>query len=270
VNEAFRQLGLLSWKPVVSALVLPPMPALLLMAIGFAVRPRRRTVGWVVFCLGAALAWMSSTQVFAAWTEHWLLSPPAPLSAQDIAGLKREVASGRRIAIVALGGGRAAGIEYGQPALAGRSLPRLHYAVWLSRQTGAPILFSGGVGYGQTDSMPEARIAVVVAERDYGRPLRWAEDESRDTRENASHSLAMLKPHGIEQVVLVTDSWHMPRSLRAFEQAAERQGIPRIRPAPMGQASNEDRIVLRWMPSTDGFTRVHSIWRERLGLWMGA
>ena len=40
--------------------------------------------------------------------------------------------------------------------------------------------------------------------------------ESRDTRENAARTLALLKPAGIDHIVLVTHGYHMPRALRAF------------------------------------------------------
>lgn len=270
MNELLRHLDLLTWKPVLSSMLLPPVPALILLSAGFALRARRPRAGWTAFICGVLLLWFGCTQVFADWAERALLAPPPPLSLQDIANLRREQAAGRRIAIVALGGGQAAGREYGEPVLAARSALRLHYAIWLSRQVGAPVMFSGGVGYGEVGAVAEARIASTIAERDYGRPLRWVEDASRDTRENAALSLAMLKSAGIEQVVLVTDAWHMPRSLRAFEQAAERYGKLSVLPAPIGQSSSERQTLMRWLPSTDGFTRGHAIWRERIGLWMGA
>ena len=65
---------------------------------------------------------------------------------------------------------------------------------------------------------------VAFAEREFGRPLRWLEPGSSDTRENAVRTVALLQPQGIEQVVLVTHGYHMRRALRNFERAAQSAG----------------------------------------------
>ena len=120
-------------------------------------------------------------------------------SAQErIAEIKRTAGTTpSKVAIVVLGGGREAmAPEYGVSHLKDMSLQRLHYGVWLSRQTGAPLMFSGGVGYGDSVGSSEAEAAARIAERDYGKPLTWSEGESRDTRENAARSIAMLKTAG--------------------------------------------------------------------------
>ena len=58
-----------------------------------------------------------------------------------------------------------------------------------------------------------------VIQDDLGVPVRWVEERSRDTAENASLSAAMLRAEGIGAVVLVTHAYHMPRARRAFEAA---------------------------------------------------
>jgi hypothetical protein len=110
-----------------------------------------------------------------------------------------------------------------------------------------------------------------IAERDYGRPLTWVEPESRDTRENASRSVAMLKPAGVTEILVVTHGWHMRRAVRAFEQESLRSdaGI-RVMAAPMGLAASSETAMLRWMPSHNGFMRVRMVLREGLGLLLGA
>ena len=45
-------------------------------------------------------------------------------------------------------------------------------------------------------------------------PLRWTEDRSRDTRENAAATVALLRAAGVRQIVLVTHASHMPRAMR--------------------------------------------------------
>jgi hypothetical protein len=45
--------------------------------------------------------------------------------------------------------------EYGVGNLAAPSLERLRYGLWLSRSTGVPVAFSGGVGWAQNQSGPK-------------------------------------------------------------------------------------------------------------------
>jgi uncharacterized SAM-binding protein YcdF (DUF218 family) len=161
--------------------------------------------------------------------------------------------------------------EYGLSNLNWTSLQRLHYAVWLSRQTGVPMLFTGGVGHAQSIGVSEAETAARIAERDYGRPLTWTEAESRDTRENASRTIAQLKPAGVAELVVVTHGWHMRRALRAFEAEAQRaDAAMRITAAPMGLAAGGEQTLLRWMPSARGSVRVRFALHELAGLMLGA
>ena len=161
--------------------------------------------------------------------------------------------------------------EYGLANLSHLSLQRLHYGIWLSRQTEAPMLFSGGIGHADTIGVSEGEIAARIAEKDYGRPLTWTETESRDTRENAVRSVAILKPAGVTDLVLVTHGFHMPRAVRAFQAEAQRTGTPmRVWPAPMGMAQPTERAVFHWLPTNDGFQRVRFVLRELAGMFLGA
>ena len=59
----------------------------------------------------------------------------------------------------------------------------------------------------------------AALEKDFQVPVRWVEEASNNTRENAYQSFAMLKKNGITHIMLVTHAWHMPRAAREFEQA---------------------------------------------------
>lgn len=273
MNDLFVLLGIQSWKPVVTALVLPPVPWLLVMFIGARMMYWRRTVSWLVIVLGAAGLWLCCTSAVGNWLEQVALKPPAPLSTERINEIKKLAGTApSKVAIVVLGGGREPmAPEYGVSNLKDTSLQRLHYGIWLSRQTAAPLMFSGGIGHGSAVGATEAEAAVRIAERDYGRPLTWSEGESRDTRENAVRSVAMLKTAGISDIVLVTHGFHMRRAVRAFQLEAQRAESPmRIWAAPMGLASPGENPTLRWLPSNDGFRRVRSVLHELGGLLMGA
>ena len=265
MNSLIAFLGIESWKPLLTALLMPPVPFILMALVGARTILWRRGVGWAFVLLSCAGLWLTSTTAFGEWLTRLALSPPPALSTDAIASLKRDVATHKQVAIVVLGGGREARApEYGVSDLTPQSLQRLRYGVWLSRQTGAPLAFSGGVGYANAGDAPEAEAAARIAERDFAHPLRWTEGNSRDTRENAMRSVALLKPAGVTRLVIVTHGWHMRRSLRAFEEAS--RGDMQVIPAPMGLAPAIDRPVLRWVPTPEGFTQSRNALREALGL----
>ena len=175
-------------------------------------------------------------------------------------------------AIVVLGGGmQRSSPEYGSPQLSANSLQRVRYGAWLGRQSGLPLAFSGGVGHGADPGPSEAEIAARIAEREFGRPLKWTETQSRDTNENAMRTLPMLKEQGIERVVLVTHGNHMRRAAAAFERASERLSVPmQITPAPMGGEGAHRLDLGDWLPSRSGYEAVCIALHEWLGRIAGA
>ena len=211
MNSLFASLGIESWKPVIGALILPPVPFLVLVLIGARLLLPRRGLG-------------SGSESFAP--------------------------------------------EYGVSSLQSGSLERLRYGLWLAGQTGAPIAFSGGVGYAQEGPAAEAKVAAKIAADEFGRPIRWVESDSRDTRENAALTMALLKPAGIKHIVLVTHGYHMPRALRAFTEAAG-PGM-QVEAAPMGLAKNLETPTLEWLPSSAGFRDMRQLLRELAGIAAGA
>lgn len=265
-------LGIESWKPVLSTLLLPPVPGLFLVLVGAAVMPRRRSWGWVLVLTASAGIWLSASSAVGEWMERTLLTPSPPLAPERIALLRREMAANASVAIVVLGGGREAyAPEYGAANLGPLAIERLRYGIWVGRQTGAPLMYSGGLGHAAQPGASEAEVAAQIATRDFGRSLRWLEDRSRDTRENAQYAVALLREHKIDHLVLVTHGWHMPRTLRAFQGASARAGASwQVVPAPVGLAQRIERPTLRWLPSAEGFLLVRAVVREKIGLWLGA
>lgn len=261
MNDLFIFFGIESWKPLLTALLLPPVPLLVLMLIGARVILPRRGLGWLIVIVSVVLMWLSACTGVAEFLGRYALRVPHALSADRIKELKAEAKGPNAPAIVILGGGTEPfAPEYGVASLSHHSLERLRYGLWLSRETGLPAAFSGGVGWGQRDSASEAQIASRIAAAEFGRPLRWTEEESRDTRENAGRSVALLRRSGIKHLLVVTDAWHMPRAIAAFERAAA--GEMRIEAAPMGLAQRTLRPVLEWTPSPRGFEDVRAILRE--------
>lgn len=271
MNSLFAEFGIESWKPLVSALVLPPAPFLLLVLVGARTLVARRGLGWALVLLGVGGVWLSCSAGAAVWLERVALEPPPALTRLQVMELRERVQARQPLAIVVLGGGRESiAPEYGTANLTPTSLARLRYGLWLARETGAPLAFSGGVGWAQTDDGPsEAQIAARVAVRDFlATPLRWSEEDSRDTRENAARMVEMLKRDRIGEVVLVSHGWHLPRGVRAFGEAAG--DAMRITPAPMGMAIPVERPVLRWLPTQQGFARMRFVTHELVGLLAGS
>lgn len=266
MNELFFTLGIESWKPFLSALLLPPLPLLVLVLVGARLMYRRRLLAWLMILVGVLGVWFSCTTALSRGITLWLLRPPPALMDSQIAELKRAP----KTAIVVLGGGRRLlAPEYGVSTLRDRSVERLRYGLWLGRETTLPVAFSGGVGHGAPPGPGEAEIAARIADREFGRPLRWTETESRDTRENATRSVTLLQQQGVEQIVLVTHSHHMPRALLNFERAAAGKTL-RIVAAPMGMPASGPLRAGDWLPSSDGFEANRLALHEWIGRLAGA
>ena len=273
VNELFQTLGIESWKPVLAALLLPPVPLLLLVLVGARLLVWQRLLGWMLVLLSVSLLWLGACVGVGEWMGRALMSPPPPLSVDRLAALKKAAAGGKPgVVVLILGGGREAfAPEYGVASLSDASLERLRYGVWVSRETGAPMMFSGGLGHAAEPGTAEADVAAEIAQREFLRPMRWVEPKSRDTRENAQYSAVLLRELDVTQVVLVTHGWHMPRALRAFKDAAAHDKAKwDIVPAPMGLGQSVERPALRWIPSSEGMQLVRAVLREKFALLLGA
>ena len=272
MNDLVVSLSLESWKPVLTVLLLPPVPLLVLALIGIRLSLARRVWSRVLLGLAGAGIWFSASTVAAEWLQQVWLAPPPALAGERLARLQQPAAARPAVAVVVLGGGtEALAPEYGAASLSAPSLERLRYGVWLGRQLQAPLMFTGGVGHASVQGTSEAEIAAQIAAREFGRPLRWTEGRSRDTRENARYAVAMLRSEAPRHLVLVTHGWHMPRALRAFQQASAEAGAPwEVVAAPMGLAQRIERPVLRWLPSSEGFKLTRAVLREKIGGWLGA
>ena len=248
------------FKPLLTALLMPPLAPLLLALVGLRLVWKKSRAGLALTGLSVALLWIFSCHGMAVLMAANVLPQFAPAS---LAQLKTDKVQ----AIVILGGGLLAQApEYGQAQPSQYTAARLRYGIWLARQSRLPLAFSGGVGWaaesGQQTS--EAEVANRVALQDYGIQLRWLESASRDTRDNARLLSPMLQQDKVEHIALVTDAWHMPRAVAAFE----RMGL-RVTPAPMGYVLAQEYAVLEWLPSARGLLACRLVLREGLGLAIG-
>ncbi len=265
----------LQWlKPALTSLLLAPVPILLLLVIAAIRLKRHPASSRMLLALSICGLWFSATNGAAyALADASGLAPQALGSDRIAAMAKADAPTGAKpgSAIVVLGGGREPWApEYAAASLSDESLQRLRYGLWLGRQTHLPVAFTGGVGWGQQAATgdAEADIAARVAAIEFSTPLRWIENRSRDTRENARLTTELLRADGIDHVLLVTHGWHMRRALRAFK--AEGDSAIRFEAAPMALSSSHDGVLMKWMPSGDGFARFRQVSREALGFLFGA
>lgn len=247
-------------KPYLTALVMPPTLPLLVVFAGLVLIRRRRRIGQALAWLGALSLWLLSANAPAVWLHNNLI--PGYPSAQTAVLQQAQVQ-----AIVILGGGIETGLPDGVAQLKRSALDRLRHGAELSRASGLPIMATGGVGWGAKStfasaSESEAQVTARVARDAFGIQVRWQESASRDTHENARNAHQMLAAQGITRIALVTHSWHMPRSVKAFEQA----GFV-VTPAPMGHPVHNHTSLLEWLPGSGGLETSHAVLRERLA-WL--
>jgi uncharacterized SAM-binding protein YcdF (DUF218 family) len=263
LNNLFALWGLAAWKPLLSALVLPPFPFLLSMLLGARWLRTRRGLGWFLILLSVAGLWLTATEGVARWAQPLLLTKAPVLTKDRLAELKQE-AKNTRMAIVVLGSGAEKfAPEYNEANLTGASLERLRYGLWLSRQTGIPVAFTGGSGWAASEGPSEAEVAARIAATDFKQPLKWIEIQSRDTM-----TVPVLQGAGVQKLLLVTHGWHMPRAMASFKKFGGTNMT--LEAAPMGLARIDEVGPLDWMPSTHGFRRNRQIIHEWLGSLAGA
>ena len=178
-------------KAVLKAVVLPPTGLLLLSALGLTVSARFARFGRVLACTGVVLLLAISMPVVAGYlTEFVETAVPFDLAKAREAG-----------AIVILGSGiRRNAPEYGGDTLGTRTLERVRYGARLARLLGLPVLVSGGTVLA---GEPEAALMRDSLENEFGVKVRWSEDRSRTTHENAASTAELLRQAGIRRIVLV-------------------------------------------------------------------
>lgn len=240
-------------KPILTALALPPAAPLLLALLGVFVTFARRGLGLFLVVLGIAATYAFSTNGMALVLARHLMPEVQAVQPQQLQPAQ---------AIVVLGGGvHAQAPEYGAAQPGPHTLQRLRYGAWLARKTGKPLAFAGGVGWAAlgTDTEAEGTVARRVLQEEYGLALKWMDDRSRDTGENAARMAQLLQPAGVRRIALVTDATHIPRAAAAFRAAGfEVIAAPTDFPIPEG------RPELEWLPSSTGASTCRSLVREWL------
>lgn len=234
-----------------AALVLPPTSIGFLTLAGVLLARRYLRRGLALVLLSVLLLWVFSTPALGVLLLQTL--EPAPI---DLNRLHQNQPQ----AIVILGGGRQRGaLEWSGDTVNAPSLKRSRYGAALARTLELPLLVTGGSpGFG---GRPEAALMRDVLVRELNTEVRWTEEASLTTRDNARYSAQQLLPAGIRRIVLVTSASHMLRAQANFTA----QGFV-VFPAPtdyMGQ------LPLTWnmfIPSVEGLERSNLALREWLAI----
>lgn len=238
--------------------LLPPGTQCLLAALALILAWRgRRRLAAAIAVLALASLYLLATPVGADWVSRSLEARVLPL--KDLNQLK---AAGYE-AIVVLGGGRTpeAPEFAGQDVASPQELVRLRYAARVQRQSGLPVLVTGGNPL--SGRRPEAELMAESLRDDFGVPVRWQEPLARTTRENAELSAGHLHVLGIRHIVLVSHASHLPRAVADFQRA----GFT-VLPAPTGFTTRPDSLspFERWTPQHDSLGDSRRALHEWLGL----
>jgi uncharacterized SAM-binding protein YcdF (DUF218 family) len=194
------------WKRALEAAATPPgLCILLLLAFVLLVRRRPRTA-WILFAGGFSTLWFASTPIAAGALLRTLQTAPPLLATGPLP-------AAQAIVVLSAEADREAP-EYGAASVGMMTLVRIRYAAALYKRTHLPVLTSGGRP--GSDVEPLGSMMARVLEQEFDTPVRWREDRSADTWENAAFSAELLKKEGVTRVLLVTHAWHLPRSVRAF------------------------------------------------------
>ncbi len=225
--------GLLVWGRLA-----PPSDRLTKIALGLAV------AGWAVL-------WLVSTPMFVYWLVRLVELPPGDPVAEI--GSPDAVA-----AIVVLGAGMKAYPRPGVPlreclndsgtarVLGGARLYAAHPNAFVVLSGAPAIQAEASLDLALHEGIPRDKIVV--------------EPVSRNTRENASLSMAIVKLHPPSRLVVVTSALHMRRSLAEFR----RLGATPIA-APVDYLGRTEHGVRPWFPDAVALGHFYRTLHELLG-----
>lgn len=193
---------------ILKAVLLPPAGLLFVLALGLMLMRRRPRTARVLLIGGWLVLYLLCTPIVATWLAR-TVGTDRPVDAEAMRDAQ---------AIVVLGGGlRIGAAEFGGDTLGGLTLERVRYGARLARASKLPVLVTGGRQPWAMRS--EADVMREALEQEYGVAVRWAEDRSRNTHENAQKSAAILLPAGIKRVVIVMHSFDVRRVTAEFTAA---------------------------------------------------
>jgi uncharacterized SAM-binding protein YcdF (DUF218 family) len=238
---------------VLKTLLLPPASLFMAILLGWSLRRRSPRMGATVAGFGVTVMYVLSTPIVGS----------ALLGALEDDVHRAEVAARVMVkpqAIVILSGDiRRDAPDVTSETVGPLTLTRLRYGARLHRETGLPVLVTGGQA--RDGATPVGDLMRRSLETDFQIPVRWVEERSTTTMENARESAARLRRDGIDSIYLVTHTWHLPRAAYAFQQAG-------LQVAPYGADRTRTTVVkpTSFLPSARAALNSYYAIHERLGL----
>ena len=202
--------------------------------------------------------WAWSTPVLSLWLRGTVedLYPPLPIATVPQAQ-----------AIVVLGGGIAPPSGKSTEINLNAATDRVWFAARLFHAGKAPLVLVSGGSDPERDAYSEARASAIFLV-DLGVPAQTIvlEEASRNTRQNAAFSAALLKARGIKHILLVTSALHMPRAMALFA-AQGLQATPA--PTDFEAIQSPPPGVLAWLPDAQALDGSGRAMKEMVGRWVG-
>ncbi|MDO7907715.1 YdcF family protein [Paenibacillus sp. JX-17] len=205
--------------------------------------------------------------VLLALTTLLYLTSTGLFSEALVRGLERQYEQPAAVhgdVLVVLGAGATQGTPDidGKGNLLGSAANRLLTAVRLHRATGLPILFSGGQVFpdsgNEADIAHRQLLALGVPEQDI-----LIENTSLNTEQNAENTAVILQQNHLQQPVLITSGFHLPRAVLQFEKA----GI-HVQPIPTDYMASSS-VQFYWgkiAPSSAAMSLTGLALKEYLGI----
>ena len=219
---------------LVKRLLLPPLILFVLGLVGLLCHRRWPRMGKTLMIGSAAAAYLLCMPWVASFLTMGLQTDPPLRSGRLPEGPG---------AIVILGADvQGYSPELGRPDVGPMTLTRLRYGANLARETGLPVAVSGGVTVHGVPPLGELMARVLREEQ--GMEARFVEKRSKTTWENARGTARLLAKEGIDEIILVSHAWHLPRARSAFK----REGLTVI-PGPTGALGWPDGLLRGLLPS---------------------
>jgi uncharacterized SAM-binding protein YcdF (DUF218 family) len=232
--------------------LVPPNVFVLLAMIGVLLAWRWRRTGLALATAATACVYLLSTEAVGS-----LLIRGADRLAAAMPSLPSPGAPG---AIIVLSADFRRSDRPGERDMVGRlTLERLAEAASDQRRTGLPILVSGGHIDKSDDSL--AGMMARSLEGDFRVPVRWREERSRTTYENALYSAEILRRAGIPSALVVTNPWHMARALWSFYAV----GYPVVA-APLPERPSPELSLGSFLPQIPALMNSYYALHEIIGL----
>jgi uncharacterized SAM-binding protein YcdF (DUF218 family) len=237
-------------------LFLNPLPLFLLFLMVFSIVVRRSSGSrWIL--LSAIVFWTISTPWFADQLARWWEEPR-----------KADVELPAHIDVAIVLGGMSNALTSNKEHLEfGSSSERLLEAIHLYKAGRvSALLITSGSGDLMNQEATEAPDLAAFA-------LQWGvspadlvvESKSRNTRENASLSLPLLKNKGWKSAVLITSAWHMKRAAGVFRKAGYTQNGLKLALWPVDTRESRRAWPLNFFPDEGCLETTQILLREVVG-----